>query len=369
MAGPDRRAPPPNPPAVPDPAPPGPVLLTGAAGFIGARVGELLLAAGRSVVGVDDLNDYYDPALKRSRLADLEAAAAAPGAGAFTFRRLDLADRPAAATLFDPADPPRCVIHLAAQAGVRHSLSAPHAYARANLIGFLNVLEGCRALAAARPADPPHLVFASSSSVYGMSDAPVLRTADPADHPVSLYAATKRANELMAHSYAHLFGVPCSGVRFFTVYGPRGRPDMAVWRFTDRVLRGEPIDVYGGGRMRRGFTYVDDAAGGVVRLAAAPPPAPAGDAPPASPDAGAGRFRVYNLGTREPAELMTLIETIEAACGRPAEKRFLPMQPGDVRSTAADTASLEAVIGPLPQTPLDAGVRAFVDWYRAHRGL
>ncbi|MFH5802821.1 NAD-dependent epimerase/dehydratase family protein [Alienimonas sp. DA493] len=346
----------------------GAVLLTGAAGFVGAAVGEKLLAAGTPVVGVDDLNPYYSPTLKRARLERLVAAAEASGAE-FDFRQIDLADRTACEEIF-ASRPFGGVIHLAAQAGVRHSLDNPHAYAAANLTGFLNVLEGCRRQAEASREDgesrPPHLVYASSSSVYGESPEPVLFVDRPADHPVSLYAATKRANELMAHSYAHLYGLPCSGVRFFTVYGPWGRPDMAVWKFTERILRGEPIDVYGEGRMRRGFTYVDDAAEGVVRLAARPPGPAAGPAagPPTSPDVGAGPFRTYNLGSREPVELMRLIEVIESACGRRAEKRFLPMQPGDVVSTAADVGPLEEAIGLTPSTPIEDGVAAFVRWYR-----
>ncbi|MFH5805519.1 NAD-dependent epimerase/dehydratase family protein [Alienimonas sp. DA493] len=346
-------------------ASPRPVLLTGAAGFIGAAVGQKLLAAGTPVVGVDDLNPYYSPTLKRARLERLVAAAEASGAG-FDFRQIDLADRTACEAVF-AAGPFDRVIHLAAQAGVRYSLDNPHAYAAANLTGFLNVLEGCRRQAEA--GSPPHLVYASSSSVYGENPDPVLFVDRPADHPVSLYAATKRANELMAHSYAHLYGLPCTGVRFFTVYGPWGRPDMAVWKFTERILRGEPIDVYGEGKMRRGFTYVDDAAEGVVRLADSPPAAPTNGAAPASPDRGTGPFRTYNLGSREPVELMRLIEVIESACGRRAEKRFLPMQPGDVVSTAADTAPLEKAIGLTPSTPIEEGVGAFVRWYRDYHGV
>ena len=351
-------------------APPGTVLLTGAAGFIGAAVAERLLAAGTSVVGVDDLNPYYSPALKRARL-DRVGAAAERGKGTFEFHTLDLADRAAAERAF-AAGPFGCVIHLAAQAGVRYSIDNPHAYAGANLTGFLHVLEGCRRQAGAGAGAPPHLVYASSSSVYGASAEPVLAADRPADHPISLYAATKRANELMAHSYAHLYGLPCTGVRFFTVYGPWGRPDMAVWKFTQRILSGEPIDVYGEGEMRRGFTYIDDAAEGVVRLAARPPSTPpstptgATTGAPASPDRGSGPFRTVNLGSGEPVELMRLIEVIESACGRTAKKRFLPMQPGDVVSTAADVGPLGEVTGLVPVTPIEEGIAAFVAWYRDH---
>ncbi len=341
------------------------VLLTGAAGFIGAAVGERLLAQGADVVGVDDLNPYYSPALKRARVERLFAAAE-QGGGTFELLELDLADRTAAERAF-AAGPFARVIHLAAQAGVRHSITSPHAYAAANLTGFLNVLEGCRRQG--KSGDVPHLLYASSSSVYGASAEPVLAADQPADHPISLYAATKRANELMAHSYAHLYGLPCTGVRFFTVYGPWGRPDMAVWKFTERILKGEPIDVYGGGKMRRGFTYVDDAAEGVVRLSACPPATPAGEAPPGSPDRGTGRFRTYNLGAAEPVELMRLIEVIETACDRPAEKRFLPMQPGDVVSTAADVGPLRAATGGMPITPIETGIAAFVDWYRGYHRI
>ena len=343
-----------------------PVLITGAAGFIGAAVAERLLKSGSTVFGVDDLNDYYSPALKRARLDRL----AGLGGGRFVFTRADLADRAAAARLFAASGRPGCVIHLAAQAGVRHSLSAPHDYADANLVGFLNVLEGCRTLAAVDPdLPPPHLLFASSSSVYGANAAAVLRAGDAADHPLSLYAATKRANELMAHSYAHLYGLPCTGVRFFTVYGPWGRPDMAVWKFAERILAGEPIDVYGGGQMRRGFTFIDDAADAVVRLAAVPPAVPANPPSPPRPDGGAGPFRIANLGGQHPVELMRLIEIIETACGRPAKKRFLPMQPGDVVSTAADVSPLVALIGPLHATPIEDGVAAFVAWYREYAAI
>ena len=346
--------------------------LTGAAGFIGMHVAERLLAAGDDVLGVDDLNPYYDPALKRARLAHLEGVAAdAPGS--LVMREAGVQDRAAMAEVFAEFTAGGlggrdAVVHLAAQAGVRYSLENPHAYADANLTGFLNILEGCRhatTTPGGTPAGtPPHLVYASSSSVYGDDPAPVLRADGPADHPVSLYAATKRANELMAHCYSHLYGIPCTGVRFFTVYGPWGRPDMALWKFTERVLRGEPIDVYGHGKMRRGFTYIDDAAEGVVRLIdAVPEPA---QGPPGGPDRGTGPFRTYNLGNDEPSELTDLIAAVEAACGRAATKNYLPMQPGDVVSTAADCTPLAEAVGFTPSTPLREGVGRFVAWYRGY---
>ena len=319
--------------------------------------------AGLPVTGLDDLNDYYDPGLKSARLEKLT------GRDGFTFVKADVADRPAVEAAFAGANtgagPFAGVVHLAAQAGVRYSLSAPHAYAKTNLVGFLNVLEACRRQA--EGGTVPHLVYASSSSVYGSNGAAVLRAEDPADHPLSLYAATKRSNELMAHSYAHLFGLPCSGVRFFSVYGPWGRPDMAVWKFTDRILKGEPIDVYGHGEMRRGFTYIDDAAEGVVRLLAVRP-GPADPQPPAAPNAGAGPFATYNLGGERPIGLMRLIELIERACGREAVKNFLPMQPGDVVATAADARPLRAAAGFDPRVHIEEGVENFVRWFRAYHG-
>ena len=345
-------------------APAGPVLVTGAAGFIGAKVSELLLDAGVAVTGLDDLNDYYDPGLKAARLEKLR------GRDGFTFVRADVADRAAVEAAFADKNggggPFAGVVHLAAQAGVRYSLSAPHAYARTNLVGFLNVLEACRSQG--EGGAPPHLIYASSSSVYGANDAAVLRAEAPADHPLSLYAATKRSNELMAHSYAHLFGLPCSGVRFFSVYGPWGRPDMAVWKFTDRILKGEPIDVYGHGEMRRGFTYIDDAAEGVVRLLAVRPE-PAPTQPPPAPNAGAGPFVTYNLGGENPIGLMRLVELIEAACGREAVKNYLPMQPGDVVATAADAGPLRAAAGFDPRVDIETGVGNFVRWFREYRGV
>ncbi|NNJ26165.1 NAD-dependent epimerase/dehydratase family protein [Alienimonas chondri] len=351
----------------------GRVLVTGAAGFIGAKVAELLRLAGVETIGADDLNPYYSPALKRARLDHLEGIEAP---GDFIFHQADLSDRTAAERLFDSAGPVSCVIHLAAQAGVRHSLTHPHAYASANLDGFLNVLEGCRRQAEAAADDPenpdrppPHLVYASSSSVYGANKDAILKASEPADHPLSLYAATKRANELMAHCYAHLYGLPCTGLRFFSVYGPWGRPDMAAWIFTERILKGEPIDVFGEGRMSRSFTYIDDVAEAVVRVAALPPAAPPAGFQPDRPDVGTGPVRIVNVGGSESVELTRMIAAVEAACGATAEKRFLPMQPGDVPDTAADTAPLEALVGLTPRTTVEDGIARFVAWFKEYHGM
>jgi UDP-glucuronate 4-epimerase len=315
------------------------VLVTGAAGFIGMHVAQRLLADGCEVVGVDSLDAYYDPALKAARLARLQAT---PG---FSFERLDVADRPATAALFESGGFDR-VVHLAAQAGVRHSLQNPHAYAQSNLVGFVNVLEGCR------HAGVGHLVYASSSSVYGGNETMPFSEDDRVDHPVSLYAATKKANELMAHSYSHLFGLPTTGLRFFTVYGPWGRPDMAAFLFVDAILAGRPIDVFNHGDMKRDFTYVDDIAEGVVRVLGHVP----------SP------YRVLNIGNSDPVALGDFIAAIEDALGMTARRRLLPMQPGDVPATFADVSALTALIGFRPGTDVREGVRRFVDWYRAYYG-
>ena len=332
------------------------VLVTGAAGFIGMHVSRRLLDAGVEVVGIDDLNDYYDPALKRARLAALEGA---PG---FSFAATDVADRPAMAALFERGRFDR-VVHLAAQAGVRYSLKNPHAYADSNLVGFVNVLEGCR------HGGVRHLVYASSSSVYGGNARMPFSEHDPVEHPVSLYAATKKANELMAHTYSHLYGLPTTGLRFFTVYGPWGRPDMAAFLFVDAILSGRPIDVYNHGDMRRDFTYVDDIVEGVVRVLERPP---AGDPDfdPMRPDPARSRapYRVFNIGNSEPVALLDFIGAIEAAVGRRAEKRLLPLQDGDVPATFADTHELEALTGFRPGTSVGEGVRRFVDWYRGYYG-
>lgn len=332
-----------------------PVLVTGAAGFIGFHLARRLLEAGVAVTGVDNLSPYYDVGLKKARLARLETL---PG---FRMLRVDIADRDATAALFAETTP-RMVVHLAAQAGVRWSISHPHDYAQANLVGFLNILEGCRAVRAS------HLVYASSSSVYGGNARLPFSTSDPVDHPVSLYAATKKANELMAHAYCHLYGVPATGLRFFTVYGPWGRPDMAYWKFAEAIDAGRPIDVYNHGDMGRDFTYVDDVIASVTRLLTQPPaPDPAFDRERPDPASSWAPHRVYNIGADRPERLLDMIGFLEAALGRKAELRLLPMQPGDVRETWADVEPLEAATGFRPQTPLSEGVRRFAAWWRDWR--
>ena len=332
------------------------VLVTGAAGFIGMHVARALLGRGERVVGVDDLNAYYDPALKSARLGQL---AGEPG---FSFERLDIADRAAMAALFERHRFER-VVHLAAQAGVRYSLQNPHAYADANLVGFVNVLEGCR------HAGVRHLVYASSSSVYGGNARMPFSEHDPVDHPVSLYAATKKANELMAHTYSHLFGLPTTGLRFFTVYGPWGRPDMAAFLFADAILAGRPIDVFNHGDMKRDFTYVDDVVEGVVRVLDRPP---AGDPSfdPMQPDPARSRapYRVFNIGNSDPVPLLDFIAAMEEALGATATKRLLPMQDGDVPATFADVSELEALTGFRPVVGVREGVLRFVQWYRGYYG-
>jgi UDP-glucuronate 4-epimerase len=320
------------------------VIVTGAAGFIGMHLADRLLARGEQVVGVDVFNDYYDPALKAARAARLESR---PG---FRMVRLDVADADALAALVAEAGADR-VVHLAAQAGVRYSLENPFAYERSNLAGHLSVLEACRRAPAVR-----HLVYASSSSVYG--DRPLggrgFSETDPVDAPVSLYAATKRAGELMSTTYAHLYGLAQTGLRFFTVYGPWGRPDMAYFSFTEKILAGEPIEVFGEGRMERDFTYVDDIVGGVLGVLDHP--------------AGDGENRIFNIGDSRPVGLMRMIETLERALGREAVKQFRPMQPGDVTSTFADVSRLHALCGYAPKIPLEEGLPRFVAWRRAHYG-
>jgi len=333
------------------------VLVTGCAGFIGAALSERLLARGDGVVGVDNLNDYYDVALKQARLERLRPQSA------FRFHQLDIADREGMERLF-AAEGVERVAHLAAQAGVRYSLTHPHAYVDANLVGFMNVLEGCRHHAVT------HLVFASSSSVYGANTRLPFSVHDNVDHPLSLYAATKKANELMAHTYSHLYGLPCTGLRFFTVYGPWGRPDMALFVFTRNILEGRPIDVYNYGRHRRDFTYVDDIVEGVVRvLDRVPEPEPewSGDAP--DPASSRSPYRLYNIGNSRPVDLERYIAVIEECVGRTAEKRLLPLQPGDVPDTAADVSELARDVGYRPDTPVEEGVRRFVDWYRDYYGV
>ncbi|BEL94854.1 MULTISPECIES: NAD-dependent epimerase [Serratia] len=328
-------------------------LVTGAAGFIGYHVAERLLTAGHQVVGIDNLNDYYDVGLKTARLDRL---ADKPG---FRFIKLDLADREGMAALFAGHQFQR-VIHLGAQAGVRYSLVNPLAYADANLIGHLNVLEGCR------HNKVEHLLYASSSSVYGLNRKLPFATEDSVDHPVSLYAATKKANELMSHSYSHLYGLPTTGLRFFTVYGPWGRPDMALFKFTKAILAGESIDVYNHGEMHRDFTYIDDIAEAIVRLQAVIPQAdPSWTVEQGSPATSSAPYHVYNIGNSAPVKLMEYISALEQALGVTARKNMLPMQPGDVMDTSADTEELYRDIGFKPETSVEEGVKRFVDWYKA----
>ena len=327
-------------------------LVTGAAGFIGMHVCERLLQRGDAVIGVDNLNDYYDVVLKQARLARLRQHPS------FSFYRLDIADRPALAGLFADQQPTH-VIHLAAQAGVRYSVTHPAAYVDANLLGFANVLEGCR------QQGVQHLVFASSSSVYGGNTALPFSEHHNVDHPISLYAATKKANELMAHSYSHLYRLPVTGLRLFTVYGPWGRPDMALFRFTRAILAGEPIDVYNHGQMLRDFTYIDDVVDGIVGVADKPAtPDSAFDAAQPDPATSPAPYRVFNLGNSQPVPLMTCIEALETALGRVSQKNYLPMQPGDVAATSACTDELSAWLGVRPATPLATGIGRFVHWYQ-----
>lgn len=327
-------------------------LVTGAAGFIGFFVSQRLLAAGHSVVGLDNLNDYYDVNLKLARLAQLE------NKDGFTFIKLDLADREGMAALFAEQRFER-VIHLAAQAGVRYSIENPLAYADSNLIGFVNVLEGCR------HNNVGHLLYASSSSVYGLNKKQPFSTEDSVDHPVSLYAATKKANELMAHTYSHLYGIPTTGLRFFTVYGPWGRPDMALFKFTKAMIAGQSIDVYNRGEMYRDFTYIDDIAESIVRLQDVIPQLDAEwTVEDGSPASSSAPYAVYNIGNNNPVKLMTYISALEKALGTAADKNLLPMQPGDVKDTSADTAPLYKAINFKPETPVEQGVQNFVDWYR-----
>ena len=332
-----------------------PILVTGAAGFIGFHVASRLLGSGREVVGVDSFSDYYDPALKQARLAELKRS---PG---FQGERLDLADALTTRSLFDRGGF-RTVLHLAAQPGVRYALTNPDAYASANLIAFMNVLEG------SRHAGVGHLVFASSSSVYGGNRKLPFAEGDPIDHPISFYAATKRANELMAHSYAHLFGLPCTGLRFFTVYGPWGRPDMAIYRFTDRIARGEPIEVAAGGAVSRDFTFIDDAVEAVMRILDGPAPEPAAEG--SGPDRSAiAPFRLFNIGGDRPSDLNRVIALIEASLGRSAVRLTTPLPAGDVVSTSSHVGSFAAEYGRVPPVPLEVGIPRFVDWYRSYHGI
>ncbi len=333
------------------------VLVTGAAGFIGAAVSHLLLDRGDEVVGLDCLNDYYEVSLKQARLDRLTARAG------FTDVRLDLADGEGLARLFADRRFDR-VVHLAAQAGVRYSIENPGAYVSSNLVGFANVLEACR------HHETAHLVYASSGSVYGANRTMPFSVHDNVDHPVSFYAATKKANELMAHTYSHLYGLPTTGVRFFTVYGPWGRPDMSPFIFVRRIIEGEPVDVFNMGHHKRDFTYIDDAAEGVVRLldhVAAPDPEWSGEKP--DPGRSNAPWRVYNLGSNAPVELLRYIEIFEDCVGKKAQKNLLPLQPGDVLDTFADVDDLVAEIGYRPTTPIEQGVARFVEWYRDYYGV
>jgi UDP-glucuronate 4-epimerase len=330
------------------------IMITGVAGFIGSTLAHKLIARGDSVYGIDNLNDYYDVTLKEARLARLTSQAK------FRFEKLDIADRAGMARLFREQRFD-AVMHLAAQAGVRYSIENPHAYVDANLVGFVNVLEGCR------HGGVKHLVFASSSSVYGANTRLPFSEHDNVDHPVSLYAATKKANELMAHTYAHLYGLPVTGLRFFTVYGPWGRPDMALFKFTKGIIAGEPIPVFNRGKMVRDFTYVDDIVEGVVRVIdrpAQPDAAWRGEHP--DPATSYAPYRVYNIGNNNPVELMRYIEVLEQCLGKKARLDLLPMQPGDVPATYANTEALENDAGFRPDTTIETGVARFVEWYRAY---
>ena len=332
------------------------VIVTGAAGFIGARLSQALLERGDEVLGFDNLNAYYDPRLKQARLDRLMPL---PG---FRFRRGSLEDRASIGEAFTSFRPER-VVNLAAQAGVRYSLENPQAYVDSNITGFLNILEACR------HHGTEHLVYASSSSVYGANRKLPFSVEDNVDHPVSMYAATKKANELMAHTYSHLFAVPTTGLRFFTVYGPWGRPDMALFLFTRRILAGEPIDVFNHGRHSRDFTYVDDIVEGVIRTLDRPPAPGVGDlSEMASPARSSAPYRVYNIGNHTPVQLLRYIEVLEQCLGRKAECRLLPMQPGDVPDTWADVEALRRDVGYSPSTPIEVGVARFVEWYLQYYG-
>ena len=336
---------------------PATILVTGAAGFIGFHVAMRLLERGDHVIGLDNLNDYYDVRLKEARLAQLRPRER------FTFIKLDLANRQGMKDLFADQSIQR-VVHLAAQAGVRYSLVNPHAYTESNIEGFMNILEGCR------HNQIEHLVYASSSSVYGGNTHMPFSIHDNVDHPVSLYAASKKANELMAHCYAHLYRLPCTGLRFFTVYGPWGRPDMALFIFTKAILEGKPIDVFNQGKMKRDFTYIDDIVEGIIRTLDHPAtanPSWSGERP--DPGTSSAPARIYNIGNHQPVELLDLIGVLEQAVGKKAEKRLLPIQPGDVPATYADIDDLTNDVGFRPNTPVEVGIPRFVKWYREFYGL
>jgi UDP-glucuronate 4-epimerase len=330
------------------------VLITGVAGFIGFHLGKRLLARGDEVLGLDNLNDYYDVTLKKARLTQLKGQ---PG---FRFHKLDLADREGIPRLFKKHKP-EVVVNLAAQAGVRYSQENPHAYIDSNLLGFANILEGCRHFGV------KHLVYASSSSVYGANTKMPFSVHDNVDHPVSLYGASKKANELMAHTYSHMYGLPATGLRFFTVYGPWGRPDMALFLFTKAILKGQPINVFNYGKMRRDFTYIDDIVEGVVRVSdrpAEPNRTWSGDSP--DPGSSAAPYKLYNIGNHNPVELMRFIEVLEAHLGVKAVKNMLPLQSGDVPATYADVDDLVRDVGFKPSTPIEVGIERFVTWYRSY---
>lgn len=330
------------------------ILVTGAAGFIGSCLSEKLLARGDEIIGVDNLNDYYDVSLKMARLARIETHPA------FTFYKLDIADRAGMEELFRSERPQR-VVHLAAQAGVRYSLENPHAYIEANIVGTTNILEGCR------HNEIEHLVYASSSSVYGASTNMPFSVHDNIDHPVSLYAATKKANELMAHTYSHLYGLPTTGLRFFTVYGPWGRPDMSLFLFTRKILAGEPIDVFNFGNHRRDFTYVDDIVSGIIgSLDSVAAPNPDWDSDKPDPATSKAPYRIYNIGNNSPVELMDFIGALEDCLGIKAIKNMLPLQPGDVPDTYADVTALVEDVGYRPATPIRQGIENFVSWYKEY---
>ena len=330
------------------------VLVTGTAGFIGNALAIRLLDRGDEVIGVDNVNDYYDPTLKEARLARIK------NRKGFTEVRISIEDRPAMEAAFKKYKPNR-VVNLAAQAGVRYSLINPHAYVDSNIVGFVNILEGCR------HNGVEHLVYASSSSVYGSNTNMPFSVHHNVDHPVSLYAASKKANELMAHTYSHLYQLPTTGLRFFTVYGPWGRPDMALFLFTKNILAGKPIDVFNHGKHKRDFTYIDDIVEGVIRTldnVAAPNPAWTGDAPDSA--TSNSPYRLYNIGNNQPVELMKYIETLENCLGKKAEKNYLPLQPGDVPATFADIDDLARDVGYRPSTPIETGIARFIEWYREY---
>lgn len=333
------------------------ILVTGVAGFIGMHTARRLLERGEEVVGIDNLNDYYDVRLKRDRLAQLSAFSS------FSFQALDITDTDALQRYFDHETPQR-VVHLAAQAGVRYSLKNPHAYAQSNLVGFVNILEGCR------QHNVEHLVYASTSSVYGVNSKMPFSEHDNVDHPLSLYAATKKANELMAHSYSHLYGLPTTGLRFFTVYGPWGRPDMSAYLFAKAIIEDRPINVFNEGKMRRDFTYVDDIVTGVVAtLDKVAQPNTSFDPTVPDPASSHAPYRIYNIGNHEPVELGDFIACLEKAIGKKAILNLQPMQAGDVVATYADTEELQQAVGFAPHTPLEVGVEHFVRWYRSYAGV